>query len=376
MIDFDLTGVITARTPIHISHADVPEGELGTPMTTIRNEGGLQPVPHIPGSTIKGLLRSACGGVAARNKRMPMEVYNILFKGGIKGDEKEKTDDLRRNAEFRAAAPLLGLFGAASPQWVPGALSILPAQPTSLEDFSIVHLGGARRDMFRQNPEEFSVLDDEGVEDYFKYADAMKAVSQANGEIEDLRRRIMKAKRTTDGTGESVADLNAAIKEVEKRRDLSKSSENYSNAIGRPLPQKRMIGPGSRFDQSICGRGVHDVEFGLLLEGLRALSNKCRIGGLASSGMGYFDATWRLRVKEAAVDDWEDAGSVSLSPEGFVLSSEHPIVTRAQAAWKGFGDDSVDRIVPFTRATEAKAKAAKAEAKSAKGAKGSSEEAA
>lgn len=348
MIDINMQGTLTALSHITIAHKDAPDAERGLVMTTIPHEGGPVRMPEIPGSSLKGLLRAKCGAVEARGRTMSLDVYNILFKGGIKGDEKESTDDLRRHAEFRETSPLVGLFGAAAPQWAKGRLVVRSAQALSPDKVVIVGVGGARRDDFKQNPETLGLLDDQGIADYYDYAETMKAVSRANAETIDLGRRIVKAKKAKrdGGEGESVAEIEALLKENEARIAKLKESDNYANAVGRPLPGVPAIGAGSVFSHGFDARGISYAEFGLFLAGLKELSELCSIGGHASTGYGLFEATYRLKVREAG-GDWESAGSIAVGPMNFVVDGDNAFVKRAQRAWEEVAGKGVERVAAF-----------------------------
>ena len=357
MIDFSMIGTMVPQSPINISHPDSPEDKKGVPTMPVVLAGGIAEMPYIPGATIKGLLRATTADLATRNRRMGLDVYNILYKGGIKGSEKEGLENLRRNDEFRRSSPVLGLYGAASPMWLAGCLAFLPALPMRSEDYAISEQGGARLDDMRLDPERLSKLEDKAVDDYFAYAQVVKDAAAKEGEIEAHKRSIMKLKREDQsGNAAAISALSETIKAEEAALKEIRSSDSFKNVIGRPLPVRKGIAVGSILHQRIEGRGVLDAEFGLFLEAVRSLQDDCRIGGMRTIGYGYFAAEWRLKVRRVG-GEFEDAGSISVSRDGFSLKSDHPVVAEALAAWKDTqdGHSGVDAFLAAGAGKKAKA---------------------
>ena len=355
MIDFTLIGTIVPLTPINISRPDSKDDpHAGVPMITVTGRGGRRQLPHVPGETYKGMLRAAAADLATRGRKLDLTLYNTLYKGGIKGSEKEAVDDLRKTATFRNSNPVLGLFGASAPRWVHGCLSVGPSMPASEEEVAVTSSNGMRMDDFRRDPERLGRLDPKSVEGYMEYSAVVKEVSQTEAENERLGRENYKLKNPRDGAkepdaAERIAANLKTIKENDVRLKALRENEHYKNTIGRPLPFKNGIAPGSILHQRICGTALTDVEFGLFLDTLRQLRHRCRIGGLDTIGYGFYKADWRLSVMEDGEDDFSDAGTVRLAPNEFSLESKHPAVARALAAWRETGD-SVAPLDTFLKA--------------------------
>lgn len=356
MIDFTLIGTLVPLTPINISRPDTSRDDphAGVPMMTVVGRGGRRQVPNIPGETFKGMLRAAAADLATRGRKLDLTLYNTLYKGGIKGSEKETVDDLRKTATFRNSNPVLGLFGASSPRWVHGCLSVGPAMPASEDEVAVTSSNGMRMDDFRRDPERLGRLDPESAEGYMEYTAIVKEVSQLENENEKLGRESYKLKNPRDGAKEAdaaerIAANTKTVKENEARLKVLRESEHYKNTIGRPLPFKNGIAPGSTLHQRITGTALTDVEFGLFLDTLRELRHRCRIGGLDTIGYGLYKADWRLSVMEDGEDDFSDAGTLRLAPNEFALDSKHPAVARALEAWRGAGD-SVAPLDAFLKA--------------------------
>lgn len=344
MTDVLISGKITAVSPINISKPDADPKERGVPHMQVMEGGMSNRVPVIPGNTFRGMLRSHCATLAARSIGRPLSLaeFNLLYKGGIKGSDKEEIGDVIRSVAFRKSNPLLGLFGSSAPIWINGRVSVGSAMPAEFDSVATTSLGGARRDEIRLNPEILDGMEETERGSYIEYVTVMREVSSLKAQIESIERttrRVMakaiasedkaqqrEAKSTQNDNKKEIAALEAKLK-------AARNSEHYANAIGRPLDPILAIAPGSVFSQRITADGLFDDEAGLLLEALKSLSKDCRIGGKASIGFGLFKADWSIMVRPGKEADWKNCATLHIDPDTCEFNPMHPFAETAEKAW-------------------------------------------
>jgi CRISPR type IV-associated protein Csf2 len=334
-LDLVLRGTIVPITPIHITRPDAPKEDGGAPHLNVMLGNGITRVPYIPGESLKGMLRSRSADIASRasDQENSLKLFLSLYKGGIKGKEKENSDDVRRVVNFRESNPVLGLYGAAAPMWLGGSLSIQHAYPEDPDQAATHEGAGARLDNFKREPQRLEGIPEAMVEEYMDYVDSMRLRSDLRTQEKSFNPDISKLMKRKE-SGENVQAELDVFAEKKKAIKAQIAEVDAMETIGRPLDAIKAIAPGSKLSHTIRVIRGTDAEVGLLLETLRSVSDLCRIGGHRSTGYGFFKAEYSLLIREDEGSPYEAAGSVSISPEDFSLDSDHPLVERALEAWK------------------------------------------
>lgn len=334
-IDIILEGTLKAKTPISIKRKG-QEDLQGVPQIFMLFAGGAKETPFIPGETFKGLLRSVSADIVTRViGEQGLHEYFLLHKGGIKADGKEPAPDVVNIGKFRRSNPLIGLYGAAAPEWLGGSISVGPGLPGSLDDVKVAVSDGSRRDDFRLDPERLLLLDPESRALYGRYVQGVRDKGAVATEIKKLTGELKKAKSSADpAENAKIKDIQSAIDTLKSEEAALKDGAEVGNTVGRPLENKYAIAPGSTFNQRIEIFRGEDAEVGLLLATLEELSQTCRIGGMRSIGYGHFEGSWNIKVRDGADRAYSSAGTISIKPQSFELNSDHPAITRALDAWK------------------------------------------
>lgn len=310
-------GSIVPLTPISVSKIGADKDCPQVPIINVVTPGGVVSMPQIGGETFKGFLRATSAEEIFETKGLPRttEAYLILAKGGIKSDEKETTNIMEHLA-FREKNPMAGLYGNSAPVWSASAMSVLPAMPIDATSASIASTGGrARRDDFRQNPSLLARFSEDEVEGYLQRLNDVKENSAKKVETSKIDAELKKLKAKREDNEERIAELQALKqKEAERKGPI---------AVGRPLDPVYGIAPGSILHSKIILQGVTDVEAGLFLRTLERMQWNCRIGGYKAIGHGFFQANWKISIRDGSV--LRQIGSVSVAPYEFSISSDKTI---------------------------------------------------
>lgn len=339
-MDVRFEGTLTAVEPIHISQ---PEQETpGVCMVPVFYGDEERHVPCIPGGTFKGLVRSRAGEITHRSyMRTPsLDDYYLVFKGGIKGSEKEANLSFAESMAYRESHPILGLFGSAAPYWLKGRVQFGHLRPVTPDQASVVQFGGVRRDDFRLDPARLAILSEKEQESYAAYVLAMRKVSALRNKEAEASAAYRRVKKAADA---NKSDL-AAAREVDRvgkelsqiRKDIeeAKQDDDFANTVGRPLDAVNAIGPGSRFRSGIVALGLTDAEAGLLVETLRSLAGNCRIGGKAANGFGDFRADWEISVRDDDFCEWKEAGRLTVEQGSAEYRPQSEALDKAVQAWE------------------------------------------
>jgi len=344
-MDVRFEGTLTAVEPIHISQPD--QETPGVCMVSVFYGEEERQVPCIPGGTFKGLARNRAGEITHRRyMRSPsLDEYYLVFKGGIKGSEKEANLSFSESNAYRSSHPVLGLFGSAAPYWLKGRVQFGHLRPVAPEAASVVQFGGVRRDDFRLDPARLGMLSEKDQEAYAAYVVAMRKVSALRNRETEVSGDYRRAKKASEA---NKADLAAAkeaervgkeLAEIRKAIEEARQDDDFSNTVGRPLELVNAIGPGSRMHSRIVGLGLLDPEAGLLVETLKSLAGNCRIGGKAGTGFGGFRAEWDVFVREDDFSEWIPAGRLAVEQDKAEYQPAGEALGKALQAWEAFAEE-------------------------------------
>jgi hypothetical protein len=331
-LNIKLIGSIVPLTPVSVTRPDTPDDKRGVPRMQIMIDRHVIPMGVINGETLKGRFRNISTGVIARKiacqsgepdmSPFGIDQYNFMAKGGIKGSEKQGAEDLLRAELIRRKNPQIGLYGSSTP-WVGGCLIVCPAMPRAPEDIAITEATGLRQDDFSTYPQLLAEFAPEERDHYMRYVRSMKRHSALKGDFESLGREIGKLTRSRSRPPEDEArltELRRTEMEVKAEIETVKASDEFSNAINRPLPPKRGIAPGSILQHRIELVGASNYEVGLFFETMREFADLCRIGGHKGAGYGYIELSYRIRLREGN-GPWQEGGRLEVGPERFEVTS-------------------------------------------------------
>jgi len=354
-MDILLSGQITALAPITISRPGQDERLVGVPLTTrIQSNGRTALVPQIPGETIRGrlrrlsvrLLHDAILAHSPGSKAIDIHAYNWLAIGGIKGSAPQEAEDLLKLAQERNKNPLISLYGAAAPRWVPGRLRVDHAVADNVAPIDRSRPEGIyltesfRSDDLERDPDLQSQFDTEDLLTWMRRRDVEGERSETKALITSLKQEA-KQIRTGKGSKAKPADPDARLAEIAAEIEtLEAQVKAHKGGTSKAPIVRRGIAPGTRMPHKFSVRYATEAEVGLFLETLRAWSDDLRIGGLGAVGHGEIEAVYNIRIRAQANQPFEDAGELRLEDGSFALPAEpHPLITRALKAWEALASN-------------------------------------
>lgn len=347
-----LTGQIELLQPLTVSvpNDDAPSKNVHL-MPIFDATGSRQHLPVVPGSNIKGALRST-GGMPAlaevhgADPADPMtwsiftiqQVYNAQ-SGGLVTKSKNNAEDLIRSRANREQDVHNSVFGAMRLN-LKGVLEVDFAIP-DVETYSSQSLRGrsfsARRDPYRANPGLLNRHGDAEVEAFAVSLDENKQLSQLRSRekaIDERMKKLRGGKKKGDGEDEAASSeirvLQQELDEIKERKN--QLQKNGAESIGRTLDPLEHIAAGVRLNHAMRMVNATDVEIGYFLRCLAHFSNTCRLGGKGGVGYGQVKLSYNLRVREGVTT--QEAGRLTISPFEYDLESDHPAITRALAAYQ------------------------------------------
>lgn len=350
-----MTGRIVPLQPISIN---VPAGQRdyvpnkNVYLKPLFNEAGQRVVvPCVPGSNIKGALRTS-GGVSALCEvygAVPgkPETFGVLSidqhynasSGGLV-DAKAQTAldlvDMRENRHrdlhsFVFGSMRLGVTGALHVGWaVPDPANV----PPDLRQL-LGRQFGARRDVYRQDPGLLNRHPPEEVQAFVGRLEGNKELSSFRGERKKLELAIKRiaAKRheASEAEKQQMQEMSAKVEELRKK-ERGKQDEG-AESIGRTLDPVDFLPQGLVLNHEMELVNASDAALGYFLQSLRHFSLRCRLGARESTGYGQVALEYDLKVNDGGFD-LADAGTLRVAPYAFEMKSEHPAILRAQEAFE------------------------------------------
>lgn len=371
MVTMILNGRLVAETPIMITRPD-SNGRFMTMVTMV--EGRPCRVPAVPGESIKGMFRAAGYRIAVDNARRQnpgvtctLDKFYEQTLGGLEFRAKDAV--LGSQDALRARQPILSLFGSATPK-VTGRLIVEPAiSKVSVEDLpkggkkdsaGTGMIGGTRRDPLLVDSEMGELLKEGDRARWAKMAEIIQETSKLRAQskaeeraVMDLKEQIadMEAGPDKDALKEKLAEAEAKYKQAETALAKMKTTDDYKNAIHRPLDPRSAIPAGTEFSHRIELRAGTEVEAGLLLRILAAWNDDPRIGGGRTTGYGRVSGEYSvtlLEKGEAGATERRHIGRVVVGGDGAELfQSDAQDFERLLSAWDLAATDILQRFDIF-----------------------------
>ncbi|MGZ3298860.1 MAG: hypothetical protein ACXU8O_07575, partial [Asticcacaulis sp.] len=312
-------GALTAETPLTTttpalkSRPHDPDRPSPLPKMTVTYGDNRATVPYMPGSGIRGRLRR-CGIDLLRRispEGLRLADYYYLAIGGVKGAGVENKADLAAAVARRAANPLVGLFGAATP-WAQGRLSVSHAVP--LAPVAEQYVTGVRVDDIGSAGAGITLLRPEDQAQWIEMAFHNTERSRREATLRRLKDEL--AARTRAGTlreGELVqtqAQIDTLTRAVAEHRALAYGS----HSVLRPLSGYEFIPPGAVLNQSLTLTHATRHEIGAFIAILREFAFNPVIGGRAAHHNGVVSARWRFTVRDSTSHDLVSQGTAAIVP--------------------------------------------------------------
>jgi hypothetical protein len=312
IVRFD--GALTAEAPLTTTPPALKgrpydtDRPLPMPKMVVTYGDSRATVPYMPGSGIRGHLRRC--GVDIVRRAMPgglrLQDYYYLAIGGVKGADSERKSDFAAAAGRRAANPLIGLFGAATP-WMQGRLSVghaVPRLPVAEQ-----WVTGARLDDIGGSGSALTLL---RAEDQAQWIEM--AFHNAERSRKEAALRRLKADLTGRGSSVERTELQAAM-EALSREISGHTARAYADlSVQRPLSGYEFIAPGTVLNQSMTLTHATALEIGAFVAILRAFALNPVLGGKVAHGNGVVSAKWTVSVRESQAMDITGRGAIQLTP--------------------------------------------------------------
>ncbi len=349
-----LDGTLTAETPLTTTppalkgrphDADKP---LPVPKMVVTYGDSRATVPYMPGSGIRGRLRRC--GVDLVRRAMPdglrLQDYYYLAIGGVKGADAERKSDFAATAARRAANPLIGLFGAATP-WMQGRLSVghaVPRLPVTEQSVT-----GARLDDIAGSGSAITLL---RAEDQAQWIEM--AFHNAERSRKETALRRLKADLSGRGRagGADRVELQAGLDAL-NREIAGHTARAYTDlSVQRPLSGYEFIAPGTVLNQSMTLTHATAFEIGAFVTILRAFALNPVLGGKAAHGNGVVSAKWTVSVRESQAAEITGRGAIELVPFDTLRLDEAFLDTCAADFLAAMAEGRFDFTAPQTRADD------------------------
>ena len=329
------TGTITTREPLACS----PPGHLGRdkcallPRMTVPTPAGPLDTVFLPGSTIRGRYRHACGRrvPGARAPGEPRSAICELKVGGVKGTAQERRVGLLERDAFREAQPLLSLFGAGASGigWIHGRLDVgaaLPAEPAEP-----VVMTGTRGDTTR-DPILFEVLDEEERTPAVLGLEANRRRSQTAAELRELGKQIARADRAGEDTAELMRAREAARECGEQAARVQSGLVGSDVSLHLPLPGYEAIPPGAVLNHRMFFHHVSEIEMRFFTAGLVAIRRRPPVRRPPCPRLRSRRVS-STQVKRLDGVHARNAGEVSIDPDRWGRDESSLVLTGAPARW-------------------------------------------
>lgn len=311
-----LTGIMTAREPLTVTHKDA---QTGKQHRLPRAGKGENADPYWPASNLRGAIRHCMNLVAAaaseaNGNKLGLS-HNMMIAQGtdIEGVIPDNEGAIDAHKELRAANPALSNLG----RWkLPTKLKIGNAYPTTL-DCVAMYGQGARRIMYEVTPD---LVDDLDEQDQQRLKDLLSWQTEASENKADIKaeiRELTKELKTADTAAQKMVinDKLDALKKAQTALNKGVLSEG-ATGIRRPLPGYEAFNAGTEFSQNITLSNVTLVEAGLFIAALVRFARNPFVGAKSAYNNGKVDFKWDV---SRYLDD------TSLSPEktgALILDSE------------------------------------------------------
>lgn len=327
-ITLSLRGTLIAETPI----ATIPphlakdkKSDAPSPLPTMNG------VPYVPGAAIRGTLRRRLTDMVRATLSpdgspvftVDDHFFNVL--GGIKGKGGEDKTDIVGAHARRLSNPIIGLFGANSPSWMTGRLSVGHATPEGGCTPEIV--GGVRMDDFARDGSALEMLSPAERERWLAMAKATTERSAAKAAGKAAKREITKAKKQGD---------DEAVKQAKAKEDEAAAALNSLEgvAVNLPLAGYEVIPPGTRLNHRIILSHATEEEVGAFLTALHYWALDPQIGGHKNHLCGMLSGTWTATMRIGFAPSFAPAGEVSVVPcEGMTINGDDGRLEAAMAAF-------------------------------------------
>jgi CRISPR type IV-associated protein Csf2 len=317
------------------------QGDTPLTMNVIRHQTLVQAYA-IPGETLKGLLRSSAYALcidAARlsgDLKITLDQFYSQTVGGL-SFVSEKHRELGADAVIRTSQPLLSLFGSANPRLTGRIIvhhAIAQAIANETEPVGIGLPPGMRQDAIITHPEMADLLDNNERALWSRQNILSSEASEIARQIEDVKRRLGRARRTE---GVDTVSIEAELKEIMAKKAAIESSLEYRHTVQRPLPAKNAAPAGTVYDHAIEVIDGTYAEIGLLLATLEMWHQTPRIGGGKTVGYGLITAEYSIELLSPEPlrrqRTWRQAGKVTINGQETVLETINETLLAAQAAW-------------------------------------------
>ena len=340
MLDLDMSGEIVAASDISVSPPDHEERDgrarvMTLPVKSVWRDGRLETSIYLPGSSIRGALRNGASRAVAtarkaRGAAMTPEHFLLVAKGGIK-DRKaagndERVVDYRQNEKLRREEPLVSLFGAMERK-IAGRWQIGDAVP--IEPVTPNRKGrGVRSHPFQREPDLARFMDEAAYADFLQGDAKRVAANVAEGQADDLQRKIAAEKRRPEPDVERIGQWEA--EEKQRRATAATLSEEAGGMVNvqQILGGWQAIPEGTAMRHRMRLKDVTDRELAVAFFALRGLAREGRLGAHETRAEGYFRAVWDLRLSEDG-GDFEPAGRLCIEDLGIRIESDRPALNAA-----------------------------------------------
>ena len=256
--------------------------------------------PYVRGASFRGSLRNQTAFYAielaqqAGHPDLDVVSANVNFVGGIKDKVGISVQERQKITERN---PVIGLFGGAQPDFIPGLVAIGHMFPKE-EDFRLDNMYVVRKSAVDNDNSIYALMTDSHTD---ASADENAANRKARKEIDTVKKEKLAAiKEMPSSTKEEKAEKKRLEKEVYKEYD--EKNADIPVDMAQLHGQMLAIPAGINFDHTIrVGRGATDIELGLLINGLRRFRSRARIGGKTAVGCGgYLDLDYLIEIENAS----------------------------------------------------------------------------
>lgn len=327
---YQLTGYITAESPVAVSYFGMDERLPRTPHGQVFLNGGT-----LRGPLRKAGLRMLIRELAAAHETADDQIFTraamYMLGEGLDVTREANNEggaqyDPRAEGWLRKANPFLSLFG----RWkLAGRLEVGPL--LTGRDNLITAGQGARHDQFERDPSLVEYLNDD---EQTALLSEMRSARQSMVEIEETRQKIRELKAESRKTDAREAKLAFAeqIRELEaEEKAIRKQREGAEESIKRPLAGYEAIAPGSQLQSRLQVIEGSPALLGLLLHCLAEFSQRPRLGGHLANGCGAVSAEWQVFQRAPGEQRATPVGTVKLDELGIQLEGD-----ALEAAWQAF----------------------------------------
>jgi CRISPR/Cas system CSM-associated protein Csm3 (group 7 of RAMP superfamily) len=280
--------------PLTFTH----HGTDGLPLLTrgVDAEGRHQRTVYIPAAQFRGRIRheAAMAELRSRPEKAKLEDAYLLALGqDLRPDEDEEPEAIRLKEQltFRAANPLLDLFGTwkvASRLFVSHLLPSVNVMPDTVS-----HI---RRDL-DSNDDMMALLDEQEQDRFYERQEKQGLASKAEALIKIATRELAVARKAKDQA--KVDEMTAKLEELKELKKTRRGDDQSDNS--KHLLELQVIPAGINLSGTLTVHDAKACDLETLVQALRGFSQKPYLGAQRARGCGEISARVTFKNGEGDV---------------------------------------------------------------------------